>query len=139
MRRVIIILALVPILAAACGKHYWSRQGASVDDFARDSQECARAVAIPMSTNKDYGIVRADYYKGCMKHRGWVRGQHPEPVPPGWYRGFEDEDAVVKLDQIPPQPEVQSPSRISDLPACGRGWTAATARDSQGRWLCRPH
>jgi hypothetical protein len=72
-----------------------------------------------------------------MKSRQWVRGQHPEPVPPGWYRGFEDDDEVIKLDQLPPQPAVQSPSPMSDLPPCGRGQFVFT-RDSQGRPLCRP-
>ena len=102
MKPGLLVLALVPMLVA-CGKHYWSRPGASLDDFARDSQECARAVAIPTSPNKDYGIVRPEYYRACMKGHGWVRGQHPERVPAGWYRGFEDDD-IVKLDSLPPQP-----------------------------------
>ena len=71
-----------------------------MDDFARDSQECARAVAIPTSTNKDYGIVRADYYKACMKSRHWARAQHPEPVPPGWYRGFEEARGPGPVDDV---------------------------------------
>ncbi len=102
MKRCILILALVLVMGG-CGKRYWSREGASVDDFARDSQECARAVAIPTSPNKDYGIVRQEYYRACLKGHGWTRGQHQEPVPAGWYRGFEDDD-IVKLDSLPPQP-----------------------------------
>jgi hypothetical protein len=135
MKRGLLLLALV-LLLAGCGKHYWSRPGASVDDFARDSGECARAVAIETSPNKDYGIVRADYYRVCLKSRGWFREQHPDPVPPGWYRGFE-EDTLVKLDALPRQPEVQSPSSMSELPPCERGGSL-TARDGQGRLRCRP-
>jgi hypothetical protein len=136
MRRVLFLLALI-FLVTGCGKHYWSRQGASVDDFARDSQECAQAVAISTSSDKTYGIVRADYYKTCMKSRNWVRAQHPEPVPKGWYRGFED-DEIVKLDALPRQPEVAVPTPTSDLPPCERGVTSATMRNSQGQLRCRP-
>ena len=135
MNRALLVLALVLVLTA-CGKHYWSRQGATVVDFKQDSQECARAVAITTSPNKDYGIVQPDYYKACLKSRGWVRGQHPEPVPTGWYRGFEDDD-IVKLDALPRQPEIEVPSSASNLPPCERGG-AFTARDSQGRLRCRP-
>lgn len=135
MKRSLFALALV-LLLAGCGKHYWSRSGATLDDFGRDNQECARAVAIETSSDKTYGIVRSDYYKACLKSRGWVRAQHPEPVPPGWYRGFEDDD-IVKLDALPRQPDVGVPSSTSNLPPCERGG-AFTARDSQGRLRCRP-
>src|SRR5262249_37352627 len=128
MKHAMLILVLVPFLGA-CGKHYWSRPGASFSDFAKDSQECAQATAIITSPSKDYGIVRPDYYRACLKGHGWVRAQHPEPVPVGWYRGFEDDD-VVKLDSLPRQPEVEVPSSWSSLPPCERGG-GATARDSQ--------
>lgn len=137
MTRVLFLLALI-VLLSGCGKHYWSRQGATVNDFARDSQECAQAVAISTSSDKTYGIVKADHYKMCMKSRNWVRDQHPEPVPPGWYRGFED-DEIVKLDALPRQPEVAVPTPTSEqLPPCERGSTSNTIRDSQGRLRCRP-
>lgn len=135
MRRGLLVLALV-LLVTGCGKHYWTRPGANVDDFARDSGECARAVAIETSTDKAYGIVRSDYYKACLRSRGWLRAQHPEPVPAGYFRGFED-DEVVKLDTLPRQPEVATPSSTSNLPPCERGGAFA-ARDSQGRPRCRP-
>jgi hypothetical protein len=135
MRRGLLVLALALSLTG-CGKHYWTRPGASADDFARDSGECARAVAIETSSDKSYGIVRSDYYKACLRSRGWARAQHPEPVPPGHYRGFED-DEVVRLDQLPRQPEIQKPASASDLPPCERGG-APTARDTSGRLRCRP-
>jgi hypothetical protein len=135
MRRGLIVLTFA-LLLSGCGKHYWTRQGANVDDFSRDSGECARAVAIETSTDKSYGIIRSDYYKACLKSRGWARAQHPEPVPAGYYRGFED-DEVVKLDTLPRQPEIESPASASSLPPCERGG-AFTARDSQGRLRCRP-
>jgi hypothetical protein len=92
--------------------------------------------AVTTSPNKDYGIVRPDYYRACLKGHGWIRGQHPEPVPAGWYRGFEDDD-FVKLDALPRQPEIEAPSSWSSLPPCERGG-GGNARDRQGRWRCRP-
>jgi hypothetical protein len=106
MKRGLLVFVLLLFLAG-CGKHYWSRAGASADDFAKDSKECTRAAAIAMA-NKDYGIVKPEYYKACMKGLGWARDQHPEPPPPGWYRGLEREE-LVKLDAPLPQPSSAPP------------------------------
>ena len=91
-----IALAVVSaVLSTGCGKHYWNKPGASADDFARDSGECARENALYLSGTTDYGIVLEDRYKACLKSRGWIRAQHQEP-PRDWFRGIEG-DEVVKL------------------------------------------
>jgi hypothetical protein len=106
MKRGLLVLVLMLVLAG-CVKHYWSRPGASPDDFVKDSRECTRSTAVPTTPNKDYGIVNPEYYKACMRGHGWVRAQQLEPVQPGWYRGIERED-LVKLDTVP-LPSGQSP------------------------------
>ena len=74
------VLALV--LGAGCGRHYWSRPSATLDDFNRDSSACAK------ESSPAYGIVVQDAYRMCLRARGWTRDQQQEP-PPGWYRGIE--------------------------------------------------
>ena len=79
------LVALVLVLGAVagCGRHYWSRSGATLDDFNRDSAACAKA------SSPAYGIVIQDNYRQCMRDKGWQRAQQLDPPPPGWYRGIE--------------------------------------------------
>jgi len=95
-------LAIVVLLVAGCGKHYWNRAGAGADDFARDSGECAREHALYRGGTRDFGIVLEDGYKACLTDRGWVRAQQREPTPPGWFRGIEG-DETVKFTAPPPR------------------------------------
>ncbi len=79
-------LAAAALLAATlsgCGRHYWNRPGASLDEFNRDSAACAK------EASPAYGLVIQDTYRACLKGRGWVRGQQLDPPPAGWYRGIE--------------------------------------------------
>ena len=76
-------LGLMLMAMAGCGRHYWSRSGASLDDFNRDSAACAKAAS------PAYGIVVQDNYRQCLRDKGWQRAQHVDPAPPGWYRGIE--------------------------------------------------
>lgn len=94
-----IVLLLV---VSGCGKHYWNKAGAGPEDFVRASDACARENFLYASGTKEYGIVLEDRYKACLKSRGWVRAQHPEP-PPNWFRGVEDE--VVRFDAPSPRPQ----------------------------------
>jgi len=80
---VALVLTAAVVTAAGCGRHYWSKPGATLDDFNRDSATCAKA------SSPAYGIVVEDNYRTCMRDRGWQRAQQLEPVPPGWYRGIE--------------------------------------------------
>ena len=109
------LAVMAGLLLVGCGKHYWSKSGAGPADFQRESAECARENAVQVSANKDYGIVIADLYKGCLKARGWQRAQQFEPPPDGWFRGIE-EDGLMRLEPPPPasrpapQPVQQQPS-----------------------------
>jgi len=112
-------LTIVCVLVlTGCGKHYWNKAGASADDFGRDSAECARANALYRSGTKDFGIVLEDRYKACLTERGWVRAQHLEPPPPGWFRGIEG-DETVRFNAPAPQPQPGPRSRLPATPADG--------------------
>ena len=81
-RRVVAAATLV-VAVSGCGRHYWSKPGAALDDFNRDSAACAK------EASPAYGIVIEDGYRRCLTSRGWVRAQQLDPPPPGWYRGIE--------------------------------------------------
>ena len=116
-------LALAAALVlVGCGKHYWNKPGAGAEEFAKDSSECARANAMYMSTNKEYGIVLEDAYKGCLKTRGWIRAQRLDP-PADWFRGIES-DEPVRLDGPAPPPG----------PRSGQPATRAENDDLIGTW-----
>jgi hypothetical protein len=84
MTRVAAGLGLFLVLVVGgCGRHYWSRPGATLDDFNRDSAACAK------EASPAYGIIVQDAYRSCLRARGWIRDQQQEPPPPGWYRGIE--------------------------------------------------
>lgn len=98
-------LTLLSLLAlTGCGKHYWGRAGASSDDFARDSGECARQYALYRGETKEFGTVLQDQYKDCLRRRGWRRGQQLDPPPPGWYRGIEGDETVRLNPPASPPP-----------------------------------
>jgi hypothetical protein len=82
--------ALVLIVAAGlagCGKYYWTKPGSTIDEFERDSADCARATSIN-PTAAAVGNVNMKAYRACLTQRGYVREQHPIP-PADAYRGFE--------------------------------------------------
>ena len=83
-RRARAALALGAVVAglAGCGRYYWSKPNASLEEFNRDSAACAR------EASPQYQIVIDDTYRACLKARGWQREQKIEPKP-GWYRGIE--------------------------------------------------
>jgi len=95
------LLSLLVLIG--CGKHYWGKAGASPDDFARDSEECARENALYRGGTKEFGTVLQDQYKDCLRSRGWQRAQQSDPPPPGWYRGIEG-DQTVRLNPPASQP-----------------------------------
>jgi len=103
------LTVVVGLLLVGCGKHYWSKPGADASDFSRESNECARENAVRVSASKDYGLVIADLYKGCLKSRGWIRGQQFEPPPAGWFRGIED-DGPMRFEPPQPAPQPAAPA-----------------------------
>jgi len=108
------LAVVAALLLVGCGKHYWNKPGAGAEDFAKDSSECARANAMYMSTNKEYGIVLEDAYKSCLRMRGWNRAQHHEP-PADWFRGIETEDPVRLDGPVPAAaPRSSQPVTLAD-------------------------
>jgi hypothetical protein len=80
--------AVLISLMGGCTAFYWSKPGATSEQFTRDSQECAREAA-PTPSSGRYGVVVQDAYRGCLQTRGYVRSKQWEPVPPGYFRGIE--------------------------------------------------
>jgi hypothetical protein len=117
--RELLVVPVALVLLTACGKHYWTKPGADFSQFARDSEACARQSAAFSNTDRTAGIVNTKAYRYCLKSLGWNRGQQVEPVPVGWFRGFEEDEEVVKLDQPPEQPTPATPA-----PAPARGDTS---------------
>lgn len=72
---------------SACARYYWSKPGSAVEQFARDSQECAReAMTAPAAQGS---IVVGTRYRACLTARGYTREKQYKPPPPGSYRGME--------------------------------------------------
>jgi hypothetical protein len=109
----------VALLVLGCGAHYWSKSGAGFDEFSQDNTACARENALYSSADRNYGVLRLETYRACLKARGWVRAQQVEPIPPGWFRGFEDDDPV-RLDAPPRQPAAVQAAPAARAPASSR-------------------
>lgn len=90
-RRPALVGLAVAALAASlggCSRYYWSKAGATVEQFDRDNRECAlQTSANP--TEASHGIVNDRLYRACLEARQWVRKKELTPPPPGSYRGFE--------------------------------------------------
>src|SRR3989442_14339099 len=73
---------------AGCARYYWSKSGATTEQFDRDNTECAReASANP--TEAAHGMVNEKLYRACLEARNWGRRKEVDPPPAGSYRGFE--------------------------------------------------
>lgn len=75
-------------ILSGCGLHYWVKADATAEEFKRDSAVCAKE-ASPTPDATRYGIVVEDVYRACLVARGWMRRQHTEPPPSGYFRGIE--------------------------------------------------
>ena len=90
-RRAILHIASTVVLISllgGCTAFYWSKAGATPEQFTRDSQECAKEAA-PTPSASRYGVMVQDVYRGCLQTRGYVRTKQYEPAPPGYFRGIE--------------------------------------------------
>ena len=81
-RRALVTVALLAALGG-CGRQFWNKPGASLEDFNRDSAAGAK------EASPQYGIIIAEQYRACLRARGWTRAAQQEPPPPGWHRGIE--------------------------------------------------
>jgi len=84
----LIITAVLLGALGGCVRYYWSKPESTLEEFARDSLECAREAA-PTPAARQYGIVTDSAYRTCLSARGYTRDKQVEPPPPGFYRGIE--------------------------------------------------
>ena len=77
--------AVLVTLLGGCTAFFWSKAGATPEQFISDSQECAKEAA-PTPT---YSVMIQDVYRGCLRTRGYVRSKQYQPVPAGYFRGIE--------------------------------------------------
>jgi hypothetical protein len=80
--------AALAVALAGCGRYYWSKPGATVEQFDRDNTECARETSAN-PTEAAHGMVNEKLYRACLEARNWVRKKELDPAPPGSFRGFE--------------------------------------------------
>ncbi len=106
-------LMLLAGVLGACGKHYWESPGRGIHEFSFDSSDCIRE-----ATGK-YGVISEQFYRACMKARGWIRVQSPDPNE-RQFRGPEEEDEFTS----PPDPLSARGSVAGRDPSCS-GPTAA--------------
>lgn len=97
-RRASALLALVLLLLAAtgCSRYYWSKAGATPEQFSRDSQECAQQAAGTLPPGAAVEAVE-QFYRACLNSRGYVRATQFDPPPAGSYRGIEDTEQFAAL------------------------------------------
>ena len=84
----LIITAVLLGALGGCVRYYWSKPESTLEEFARDSLECAQEGA-PTPAARQYGIVTDSAYRTCLSARGYTRDKQVEPPPPGFYRGIE--------------------------------------------------
>lgn len=126
MRNAVVPSVLVLALLAAttgCSRYYWSKPGATAEQFTRDNQECLGQAA---STLPPGAAVEAaeQFYRACLNGRGYVRDKQVEPPPPGSYRGIESGEEFAAVARTAGQPSRQSfdqqLAQLDDLKARGR-------------------
>src|SRR5690242_17624459 len=126
-KSVVASLGLLALLAAASGciRYYWSKPGATPEQFARDNRECMQqaAGALPPGRAAQPEAVET-LYRSCLSARGYVRDKQVEPPPPGFFRGVEDTEefafAARAAAAMPRQTFEQQLAQLDDLKARGR-------------------
>jgi hypothetical protein len=122
-------LSAVPLLlvlllsATGCTRYYWSKPGATAEQFTQDNQACLGQAAGALPAGAALEAVE-QYYRACLGSRGYVRDKQVEPPPSGSYRGIErgeEFDAAVQAaGQTPRQGFEQQLAQLDDLKARGR-------------------
>ncbi|HEY7039745.1 MAG TPA: SHOCT domain-containing protein [Methylomirabilota bacterium] len=118
----LLTLVLLPA-AAGCSRYYWSKAGASPEQFAADSQACGQRAAATLPPGAAVEAVE-QYYRACLNSRGYVRATQFDPPPPGSYRGIEDTEQFAALARTSAaaqrQTFEQQLAQLDDLKARGR-------------------
>ncbi|HEY7041548.1 MAG TPA: SHOCT domain-containing protein [Methylomirabilota bacterium] len=118
------LLALVLLTAASgCSRYYWSKAGASPEQFTRDSEACGQQAAGTLPPGAPVEAVE-QFYRACLSSRGYVRASQMDPPPAGSYRGIEDTEQFAALSRTsaPAQRQTfeQQLAQLDDLKARGR-------------------
>ena len=93
------LLALVLLTAASgCSRYYWSKAGATPEQFTRDSGECGQQAAGTLPPGATVEAVE-QFYRACLNSRGYVRASQLDPPPAGSYRGIEDTEQFAALSR----------------------------------------
>ncbi|HEU4438021.1 MAG TPA: SHOCT domain-containing protein [Methylomirabilota bacterium] len=125
MRRSLLgaLLMLALLLAAAgCSRYYWSKPGATPQQFARDSQECGQQAGSTLPPGTP-GEAVEQYYRACLYSRGYVRATQFDPPPVDSFRGIEDTEqfaALTRSAAVSRQSFEQQLAQLDDLKARGR-------------------
>jgi hypothetical protein len=115
------LLALVLLPAASsCSRYYWSKAGATPEQFTRDSTECGQQAAGTLPPGATVEAVE-QLYRAC---RGYVRASQLDPPPAGSYRGIEDAEQFAALSRTSSaaqrQTFEQQRAQLDDLKERGR-------------------
>jgi hypothetical protein len=79
-------LSLLTTMLTGC-KSYWGKPGGTVEEFSRDSTDCAKEASAPQFR----GRVSEKMYRTCMRAHGWGREKRQASDPgEGWFRGIEN-------------------------------------------------
>jgi hypothetical protein len=127
MKTVLLRSVLLLMLAGAitgCSRYYWSKSGATAEQFAQDNQSCLQQAAGSLPSGASSEAVE-QYYRACLASRGYVRDKQLDPPPPGSYRGVESGEeftAAVQAEAArgPRQSFEQQLAQLDDLKARGR-------------------
>jgi len=119
-----VLLLLLLGAATGCSRYYWSKPGASAEQFTQDNQACVQQAAGTLPSGASLDTVR-QYYRGCLNSRGYARDKQMDPPPPGSYRGIENSEefnAAVQAAMVPGSRQTfeQQLAQLDDLKTRGR-------------------
>jgi hypothetical protein len=120
-----VLLLLLLSAAPGCSRYYWSKPGATAEQFTQDNQTCVRQAAGALPSGAALEAVE-QYYRACLNSRGYLRDKQMDPPPPGSYRGIESGEEFNRAVQAamvqgpPRQGFEQQLNQLDDLKARGR-------------------
>ncbi len=119
------LLAAVLGVASGCTRYYWSKPGATPEQFGRDNRECLQQAAGALPTGRYAGAEAVEtLYRSCLSARDYYRDKQVDPPPPGSYRGVESGEeftaAARAAAAAPRQTFEEQLAQLDDLKTRGR-------------------
>jgi hypothetical protein len=119
-----VLLLFLAGAVTGCSRYYWSKSGATAEQFTQDNHACLRQAAGALPPGASSEAVE-QYYRACLNSRGYVRAKQLDPPPPGSYRGVESGEEFAGAVQAtttrgPQQSFEQQLAQLDDLKARGR-------------------